>query len=244
MNYCGAWSLVKDEDGLKTAVPLRCHSWSCPYCAPRLKKRLFVALRGTDATTLLTLTCNPARWPSPAASFRPLSVAINHLVKRIRRLCPSAEFEYFAIWESTKRGWPHVHIIFRGPFLPQQWVSQQWYDLTGAPIVDVRFLHSPSDVTSYIASYLAKEPSAPKGFKRYRSSRHFFKNRPAAEVMRPHCSARWTIVQASPLAVAQGWDWAQMYVVPLGGGAFLGIDAARMAGIVDRLRSPPVAKSA
>lgn len=125
-------------------------------------------------TTLLTLTCNPKRHPHVDNAYLHTSAAVNFLFKRIRRRWPDARIEYFLVWERTKRGWPHAHLLLRAPFIPQKWLSRVWEELTGAPVVDIRQVHQSQQVVSYIAKYLSKDPQAPKGMKRFRCSRRFF----------------------------------------------------------------------
>lgn len=126
------------------------------------------------ATTLLTLTCNLKRHPHVDDAFVQTSLAVNQLFKRIRRRWPHARVEYFLVWERTKRGWPHAHLLLQAPFIPQRWLSIVWEQLTGARVVDIRAVHSPQEVVSYVAKYLTKDPQAPAGMKRYRSSMRFF----------------------------------------------------------------------
>jgi len=173
--FCGAWSAVAtDEEGVIHAVPLRCRSWGCPVCAARNKQRLKSRLSQADAYSLITLTANPAHHTSPTAAFRAMSHSIDTLIKRVRRKWCQATVEYFVIWERTKLGWPHCHIIFNGPYMPQSWLSANWDSLTHAPIVDIRRVHSHAELTSYVAKYLAKDPQVPSPMKRYRCSHGFF----------------------------------------------------------------------
>jgi len=132
-----------------------------------------------------------------------MSLAVNQLFKRIRRAHPAATVEYFLVWERTKAGWPHAHLLLRAPFLKQGWLSMQWRDLTGAPIIDIRTLHDPEQIISYIAKYLSKDPQAPHGMKRYRCSRQFF-----AQVLAPPPTDNpsnivWTLVRKSPEEIAR-----------------------------------------
>lgn len=174
-NACGLYSVQGDgDDGTAVIVPLRCRRWWCPSCGPFLRDRLVRRIASEDANALLTLTCNPRAYASPEEAFRGLSVAVNSLFKRIRRLVHPAPVEYFLVWELTKAGWPHAHVILRGPFVSQTWLSVAWSELSGAYIVDIRGIHQAQAAMAYVAKYLAKEPQVPQGMKRYRSSRGFF----------------------------------------------------------------------
>ncbi|KKK70349.1 hypothetical protein LCGC14_2924900, partial [marine sediment metagenome] len=77
--YCGQWSLVKETSDEKVAVPLRCHSWDCPRCAPRMKRKLAQLLSGVPAHQFITLTCNPGPWVTREEAFRGMSLAVNML---------------------------------------------------------------------------------------------------------------------------------------------------------------------
>ena len=163
------------------------------------------------ATTLLTLTCNPARYASRDEAFLRTSLAVNQLFKRIRRRWPDARIEYFLVWERTKKGWPHIHLLLRAPFIPQGWLSHAWNELTGAPIVDIRALHSPVQIVSYISKYLAKDPQAPHGMKRYRASRRFFGDRVTNIPGRSNRVVSWRVVHNTAKEVATelvraGWS--------------------------------------
>lgn len=151
----------------------------------------------------MTLTCNPRRHPHIDDAFRRSSIAVNQLFKRIRRRWPSATVEYFLVWERTKAGWPHAHLLLRAPFIPQAWLSNVWSELTGAPIVDIRQVHTPGQVAAYIAKYLSKDPQAPQGMKRFRHSRKFFG--PIIDHTGPHALEirYWMVSKSTALDVAR-----------------------------------------
>lgn len=232
--YCGSWSAVREEDGVFTAVPLRCRSWSCPSCAPRLKKRLINALQGVEAHRFITLTCNPALYPDPPTAFRALSVALGVLIKRIRRLHPQAEFEYFVVWEVTRKGWPHLHMAARGAPLSQPWLSSQWRDLTGAAIVYIRRVEHPEDLVSYLAKELAKAPTAPAGMKRFRTSRNFLHGHKVTDWLRPPTGATWTVHGVASSWLEQDWRARGYLVYNLEHGVVMAVDPGVWAAVYDR----------
>lgn len=190
---CGRWIAVSEsDDGIIIAAPIRCNSWRCRFCARRRKRKLLRRLQGSGPQTLLTLTCSNSRYPDPEAAFRHLSISVNRLFKRIRRRPGCSAVEYFLVWELTLAGWPHAHILLRAPYLPQRWLSDQWRDLTGSFIVDIRGVSTEAGAVNYVAKYLSKGPAAPYGFKRYRMSRGWLGHPDADPNAQPRERRRWT----------------------------------------------------
>ena len=155
-------------------MPLRCKRWGCPTCGPINRRRLVRRLKTTEVTHLITLTCRPSSFPSPQLAFKHLSAAVPNLVKRIQRQFPAVSFQYLLVWETTRAGWPHAHILARTSYLPQRALSRHWRELTGAPVVDIRRVTDYRAATSYLAKYLTKNLAASPHLKRYRTSRHFW----------------------------------------------------------------------
>jgi len=62
--------------------------------------------------------------------------------------------------ENIGNGWHiHAHVVMDSLFIPQEFLSAQWHDITGdSYIVDIREAWSPRGALSYILKYLTKEP--------------------------------------------------------------------------------------
>jgi hypothetical protein len=76
--------------------------------------------------------------------------------------------------ERQKRGAAHVHVVYRGPYIPQQWLSRVAVECGFGRIADIR--RSNPQLMRYLAKYLTKElsdPTAapPRYFRRVRWSR-------------------------------------------------------------------------
>lgn len=172
---CGTKTLqATGPNGQRIAIPMRCNTWGCAICGPRLKKRLIRKFVAGAPDALLTLTCNPAQNHSPYEAFVRMSKAVNTLFKRLRRLFPKHSLQYALVWETTAKGWPHAHLLLRAPYIPHQVLSSYWAELTGAPIVDIRRVTHEGQVARYVAKYLTKAPEVPPGYKRFRTTRNWF----------------------------------------------------------------------
>jgi hypothetical protein len=151
-------------------VTLRCKCWHCDLCQPVNAANVVRRAKAGKPTTFITLTANPRRYASPVEPARSMVEAWRTLRRRIcaRFGCPSLPF--FATFEATKRGEPHLHILARAPFIPQRWLSDQMADLTGSPIVDIRHVPDVGRAATYVAKYVGKDPHRFEGCKRFWTS--------------------------------------------------------------------------
>ncbi|HVT26071.1 MAG TPA: hypothetical protein VHD95_15705 [Rhizomicrobium sp.] len=94
-------------------------------------------------------------------------------MKRARRKFTKEPLEYLAIFEATKKGEPHLHILMRAPYIPQKWISQCMDELIEAPIVDIRRVGSAKNAAAYVAKYVGKGPKPFASLKRYWSSKNY-----------------------------------------------------------------------
>ena len=151
-------------------MPLYCRKWDCESCGKHHRRRLRRRLLAGEPNSFLTLTVNPALFESSEDAFRQASLAINRLFKVLRRRYPHAGIQYALVWERTKRGWPHAHILLKAPYLPQALLSREWRRLSGASIVDIRQIRTEGEAAAYVTKYLTKDPAVPFGFRRFRFS--------------------------------------------------------------------------
>jgi len=112
------------------------------------------AKRFGDYIRVLTLTSSPES-PNIHHSFEVFK-------KRIRR--KYGKFEYNCVKELTKDGLEHLHIVYRGRYMSQKWLSDAWNDIHHAKIVYIARLYSWS-LAKHLARYFIKE-----GFGRFWSS--------------------------------------------------------------------------
>lgn len=71
--------------------------------------------------------------------------------------------DYIRVIEFTKSGLEHVHMIYRGRFIPQPVLSTLWQEIHQAPVVDIRSVKSSRrhlrGAAVELAKYMAKEGS-------------------------------------------------------------------------------------
>jgi hypothetical protein len=83
-----------------------------------------------------------------------MSKAWEKIVAKIRRRWGS--FEFVRVWELHKSGYPHLHIVSRGTFIAQKWLSAEWDKMGCGKIVDIRKIENSKHATIYITKYLGK----------------------------------------------------------------------------------------
>jgi hypothetical protein len=128
---------------------------------------LIALAKSGKPTTFITLTVNPKTGFGPASRARALAEAWPRVVKRACKKYGYRSIPYLCVFEGTKRGEPHLHILCRVKWIDQRWLSAQMKALIGAPIVDIRQVKNQGQVAHYISKYIGKEPHRFDTCKRY-----------------------------------------------------------------------------
>ena len=165
--YCSEATLVNLESRSGTAVTLRCRSWSCPLCCDMRRRQLQALALAGEPTKFLTLTSRRNTGLTPPQAARQLAHAAQILYRQIIRKFGKDKVSWLSVFEKTKNGWPHLHILCRMPYVPQAWLSRRMRELIDAPVVDIRALHNVRTAAAYVSKYIAKDPTRFEGCKRY-----------------------------------------------------------------------------
>jgi hypothetical protein len=176
--WCTDSVLVKEHSTGAQAATLRCRSWTCEFCGPNRRRQLVALARSGHPDKFITLTASPQAGDSPVQRAKALARAWRVILARAKRLWKGKKWEYLAVFEATKRGEPHLHIIARCPFVPQRWLSEQAKDIVKSPIVDIRAVKSERQVAAYVTKYIGKDPHRFGTCKRYWHSAHWSQTDP------------------------------------------------------------------
>ena len=154
---CGSGAIlgVSKETQVAVIIPTTCKSWWCPKCKLPKALRLTERICCGDPERMITLTSNPASCPTPSESINLMKAGWVRLLRKIRK--HFKDFQYVLIWELTKRGWPHVHIASRGPYIAHSFLKYWWNEFTGAPMVHVTQIKSSLHASRYLAKYFVKD---------------------------------------------------------------------------------------
>ncbi len=174
-----------------------CKRWACSRCGPRkVKREIARCRRGMQVGFVRFATFTSPGGEDAATSYAQFPKRWHRLMARIqRRFGP---IEYYAVVERQKRGAAHIHMVYRGPYIPQAWLSRAARECGFGRVVDIR--KAPPNIANYLAKYLAKELADPKVappryFRRVRVSQHWSDwKAPVRE--RPY--EEWWMVNARP----------------------------------------------
>jgi hypothetical protein len=123
----------------------------------RLMSGLTVGKSRSERLRFLTLTS------SPASVGRDLNADFRALKMRIYRKF-HFKLKYWKI--RTNEGNGVLHIIFRGRYIPQRWLSHAWLEIHKSPIVDIRSLYENRKGLTGIAFYLIDNYLSKQSFER------------------------------------------------------------------------------
>jgi hypothetical protein len=172
-------------------VTLRCKSWGCDECQPRRKAQLIALAKSGKPDTFITLTVNPGTLLDPARRARALARAWPKVVKAAKKKYGYKSIPYLCVFEATKKGEPHLHILCRVKWIDQGWLSNQMDRLIGAKIVDIRRVRSTGQAAHYISKYVGKEPGHFNSCKRYWRTQDYEIEKYVADPIEGDWTATW-----------------------------------------------------
>ena len=198
---CGHGALFGYDLKTRTGkiIPLTCKQWACPRCAKAKRRQWVQIVRSGKPERMITLTAPPQNFSSPGDAIRTLNKVWSRFVTRVRRKYKS--FEFVRVWELHESGYPHLHVLQRGTFIPQKWLSATWNACGGGQVCDIRRVHNDKAAAAYITKYLGK------GFARLATdfpnlrlvnkSRAWEREKPQQTKLRQNADMTWVRIKAS-----------------------------------------------
>ena len=138
MSYCGEQIAVKHEGKGLIVASLKCKAWTCPDCVDYRKRRMMAEACGGIPNTFITLTSRKTTKQTPSEAAKRLAHAWRLLRLRIMRRYHRKNLPFYAVFEKTKAGWPHLHILARTGWISQRFMSTVMAELIDSPHVDIR----------------------------------------------------------------------------------------------------------
>lgn len=173
------------------AAAVRCKRWSCDVCAKINRRRVIAIACSAKPRALLTLTVNSKHYDTPDAAAEALKRGLRLLRLHLKRHEKLTNFSFLAVFERHESGYPHLHLLIRGKFIPWKWLRNTWEKITGSTHVDIRKIDSVGKAAFYVSKYVGKELHAFAHCKRWWRSHDYSEEAPCDyQDDAPH--ARWT----------------------------------------------------
>ena len=119
----------------------------------------------------LTLTSRRRDDMTPDQAAAKLAWAWRLVRLRLMRLHKIKSLPFYAVFEKTKLGWPHLHILLRSKFISQKLISQWMDELLQSPIVHIVKIDDAKKAAFYVTKYCCKDAHKFGTSKRYWQSK-------------------------------------------------------------------------
>lgn len=204
--FCQEQTLIATQRFGEVATAVKCRSWGCPNCAPMRKRQLIAMGFSGEPNRFITITCRRGSHPTAYEAAIALAKSWRTVVQRWRRLQKHHRGEYLCVFEATKNGWPHLHILWRGHWISQKWLSDQLRSLIASPVCWVERLASKSLVAGYVVKYCGKDAHKFGTAKRYWSSKGFCLSKPTDAPRVCPKEWKWETRNATLNSIRQEWQ--------------------------------------
>ena len=195
-------------------IPLPCKSWDCPVCGPRKRAAWIRRLASGKPTREMTLTCPVDKFPDPVTAAVKMKAVWGKVVTAIRKHYKN--FEYAMVWELTKKHVPHVHVLFRGTYVSQKWLSGFWDKHGIGPVVYIQKIEKEGLHAAHACKYLAKSNGqsamALAPLRIIQVSQHYLIEETKPKVETKYPGFLWTWDKRSPREVLQAFREHELFV--------------------------------
>jgi len=137
------------------------------------KAQLIRLAASGQADRFITITCRRDEFRTPNEAAAALAAAWRRFVLHWRRRNKGQSCEYLCVVEAHKSGWPHLHILWRGPWVAWSYLKAEMTALLGSPHVHIKRIFKSSSYAAYVAKYIGKAAHKFGTTKRYWASKHY-----------------------------------------------------------------------
>lgn len=232
MAICSDLTFIQSNTFDGTLSPVRCKRWSCPHCAPINRKKVIGIARRAKPDALLTLTLAPKIDETPDQMAKRLKEGLRLLRLRLKRHSRFSNFQFMAVFERHKSGFPHLHLLIKGSFIPWRWLRRAWEEITGSHQIDIRKINSEGLAALYVAKYIGKDLAAFRHCKRWWRSHGYSAEDPGTY------APEWTFLNSGAWRLD---DERLQALIAQAGGTLNSVGPARWQFELDPATAPPVA---
>lgn len=220
MAYCGENTSVKYEGQSRVAISLKCRSWTCENCQDMRKRALIAQGIGGTPNTFLTLTYRVREGKTPNQAALELSRAWRLVRLRLMRKYKLKKLPFLAVFEKTKLGWPHIHILLRTRYLDYSLIRGWMEEIADSPVIWIKKIPNMKQAVGYVTAYCGKATEKFETAKRYWQSRDYDLRDPEEDPQHGKERGGWEIWPKTLKVLTTGW-------ISIGGRVeFISIDKA------------------
>lgn len=165
--WCSFDTLVGSNEQDVHGSAILCKRWTCDHCFQIRCAQLRELAEAGRAERFITLTASDDAGDDDDEVARLLVHSWRMVVQAAKRAGLIKRISYLAVFEETKRGRPHLHILQRGGYLPKAWLSAQMALRMKSPIIDIQRVKRAGQAARYVSKYVSKMPHRWQGTKRY-----------------------------------------------------------------------------
>ena len=173
MPLCTELSVVNANETEGEISLLKCKRWTCDICNPDNRWKVMQRAKYGKPNVFMTLTVPPHKYADKDEAARDMRRGLVLLRRRIAKKWNIENIPFLVVFEAHKSGWPHMHLLLRAKFMPQQILKAMWKDIMGAGSVDLRFIKDTGRVLAYIVKYIGKDLGKFEGCKRWWRSQNY-----------------------------------------------------------------------
>lgn len=171
--FCREQSIAVEGRMGAIATAVKCKSWLCPLCFEMRKAQLIRLAASGKADRFITVTCRRGQYATPDEAAKAIAAAWRRFVLHWRRTNKGQKCEYLCVMEAHKSGWPHLHVLWRGPWIKWTYLRAEMQTLLNSPHVHIKRIFNGSSYAAYVAKYVGKAAHKFATTKRYWTSKNY-----------------------------------------------------------------------
>lgn len=173
MSLCTDFCLVNANQQRGTVTGLKCKRWQCSICQPLNRWKVMQLAKRGAPNLFMTLTVSHKKYSSPDEMACDMRRGLVLLRRKIADRWGVENIPFFVVFEKHKSGWPHMHLLLRGPYLHQAVLLGMWRSIMGDAGVNVKEIRKKEAVLAYVVKYIGKDLQKFEGCKRYWRSQNY-----------------------------------------------------------------------
>jgi hypothetical protein len=186
-------------------VTQRCKRASCEECGPGYRRRVGKIAATGDPYSILTFTAPPGIAETPADQARELVKHALAFRRHWNTQRPKQRVEWFWSLEEHKSGWPHLHLLVVGGFLPIKLLRAWMWKRMRARNTSIQRIRNAARAKAYVTKYVAKSLEKFQSIARWGRSRGYGAKLIKVESFPELAGASWERLHDNSPVIVHRW---------------------------------------